>query len=771
MKKIQKVLFLACAITASSLCLAEGKINKIVVVGNERVEASTILSYLPFKEGGNYSADKLDEATKALHATSLFGDVHLTYQNGVVQVKLQENPLIARVSFEGNDKIKDEILQGEISSSARSVYTLSKVQNDVNRIIEIYNKGGYYSAKVTPRVKKLPDNRTELIYAIKEGSKAKIKKINFVGNQSFTSRQLKEHLLSEETKFYRFFTQTDHYDSDIVEQDKLNLTKFYNNNGFADFRVVSAVADLIPERNAYYITFNIEEGAKFNFGNINLTNNLGDVNTKALENLILPKKNELYRIDKLDATNEMIIHELGRQGFPFVDVSSDIRLNFENNTVDVNFIIKKAKKAYIGKINFKGNQKTYNNVIRREFGIAEGDPFNQFLIDQAEQRINNLDYFKSVTIEPKRTENDEVIDVDVIVEEKSTAELKFSAGYSTSDGALGMINLNERNFLGKGQRFSVGVSQSAQTRELSFGFTEPCFLGSSLAAGFDVATSKHDSSKSKWGSKADSNPIKSTSNSIVLHGSYNITHNLGHRFFYGYQSTSVKSTNPMRAPLIVNEQTGNNTTSYIGQRFSYDRLNNAIKPTRGYALGFEHSLAGIGGKSKYLRNKVDAAYYKTIIDDVVFKLLGEAAIQNSYGGKYIRIDENYNLGDQSFRGFASSGIGPRDKTIEKDSAALGGKKYFKGTAEVTFPVGLPKELEVTGAVFSDFGSLWGVDIPKDSKYKKEDFYDNKSLRASVGCSLIMITIVGPIRLDFAKAVKKQKFDKTQSFHLSFSTNF
>ncbi len=747
--------------------LAENNINieKIVVEGNKRVEKETIISYLPIKVGTPYSRKKEDEAVKTLYGTGLFSDVQISYKKNSVTIKVVENPVIDRIIFEGNNAIKSENLENELILRPRMVYSKSRVRDDTNKILEIYSKTGRYNASVSPKIVKKKHNRVDLVFDITEGKKAKIAKIFFIGNTHFSDRELKEVIMSKEAKFWNFFANTDHYDSDLVMNDRILLSRFYNSKGYANFKVVSAVADIEPSKNSFYLTFTLDEGHKFNFGKIDLISKIKGVNLKKLKSLIETKQGNLFNIMQVDNSIELITRDLANQGYPFVQIKPDYKENSASKIIDVTYIIEKSRRTYIGKIDIKGNLKTYDYVIRRQVKVSEGDPYNSFLIERSKRKLDGLDYFENVTIDTKKTNKNDVVDLDVNVTEKSTAQIKFSAGYSTADGILGMINFTENNFLGKGQYLNAGIQKSSASFSMNFGFTEPQFMGNDMSAGFNVFKSSYDNTSSSMGARSNTIPYTTNSYGLGLNMGYDIFEDLFHGVSYLIQRDNISKINK-DAPVYIKQQAGSYTTSAIGQRFLYDKTDSHNFPTKGHVISLNQSLAGLGGNTRYIRNILTASQYFPIAEEMTFKISGSAAAINGFGGKDVRMNDRFFLGDQNFRGFQAAGIGPRDKA---SGDALGGQYYYTGTTEMTFPLGLPKSLEITGAVFAEAGSLWKVDIPKKIAYTKEQYYHGNPIRASAGFGILWITRMGPLRLDIAKAIKKEKYDKTQMLHFSFET--
>ncbi|MEQ9115474.1 MAG: outer membrane protein assembly factor BamA [Rickettsiales bacterium] len=741
------------------------KIKDINIVGNQRVETSTIKSYLPFRNGSIFKESKLNDALKTLYKTGLFSEVNLSSKNGIVTVTVKENPIINKVIFEGNNSIKDENLAGELILKPRMVFSKSRVRDDTNRIIDIYNKTGRYATTVTPKIVKLKQNRINLVFDIHEGKKAQIAKIFFVGNTRFSDRKLKEAIMSKEAKFWNFFAKTDHYDSDLVENDKILLNRFYQSKGYINFKVISATADIEPSKNSFYITFSIDEGAQYDVRNLTVTSKIDAIKKESLKKLIQIKEGEVFNVLKIDDSIEEMIKYLSNKGFPFVQINPQYKINEDSKTVDITFDIGKAKRVYIGRINIKGNLKTYDDVIRREMKVSEGDPYNAFLIDRSKRKIEGLDFFEKINIDTVRTGKDDVIDLDISVEEKSTAQIKLSTGYSTSDGILGMVNFTESNFLGKGQYLNFGFQKSSVSNSVNFGFTEPRFLGNEMSAGFNTYYNSYDNKKASLGARSNSIPYKSSSLGLSLNMGYDIIDDLFHGLSYVIERSEISGL-AADAPIYIRSQEGKYVNSMINQRFSYDKTDSPTFPTKGYVLKLNQSLAGIGGNTRYYRNIIAATKYFPIMEDVTFKVAGQGGQINSYSGKNVRINDHFYLGDQSFRGFQAAGIGPRDKASRD---ALGGQYYYTGTTELNFPIGLPKEMEVSGSVFGEAGSLWKVDIPKNLNYNSSQYYNEKALRASVGFGVLWITRMGPLRLDIAKAVKKQTYDKTQMVHFSFET--
>lgn len=777
MNKITKPLFLRIliaimvlfSIIVSQNVYAEsssGKITKIEVTGNTRTEKSTILSYVDLKAGSEYNQKKADDSIKSLYATGFFSKIHIDFQSGTLKITVIENPIINKVDFQGNKSLKTEVLSAELSMKTRAFFSKSKLSNDVNRLIDIYNKSGRFSTKIVPQIAQLPQNRINVLFKIEEGKKSTIKKIIFVNNTNFSDNKLKSELMSKEDKIYNIF-RVNYYDEDILEYDKVLLAKFYHSQGYADFKVISATADIIPGSHGFYLTFSLEEGDRYNFGEVSIKNDISEVKDQDIKNLISFKSGKIFNATFVENSTQDIIKYLAVSGYPFVDVKANYGIDKTNKLVNVNYSIEKAQKVYIGRINVHGNLKTYDTVIRKEVKLAEGDPYNSFLITNSEQRLKNLDFFEKVKVDTIKTNKKDVVDLDVTVEEKSTASVNLSAGYSTADGPLGMLGFTEKNLLGQGKKLSINLQKSAATTAAGTSLTQPNFLDSTIDAGFSLDTSKHNNNTSKYGASSNSLPYTSKHKAASVFMNYDITDHLSHSASYSISNDSIGDIKG-DAAAIIREQTGKNIVSAVGHTLTYDRTDSLINPKRGYVVSLSQTFAGLGGDSRYAKNVVNGSYYYPLMDDLILKLSSSAG--NIKGlGKKVRINENFILGGYSLRGFEQAGVGPRDKA---EGNGLGGTNFYTGTVETKFPVpGLPKDSDVSLSIFSDFGSIWGVDIPSGSAYTRSQFHNDKALRASVGVGLIWVTTMGPLRIDIAKPIKKQQYDETRALLFSFSTLF
>jgi len=729
-----------------------GTVADVRIDGTERIEPETVRSYLLIQPGDPFDADRIDQSLKALFATGLFADVTIKRDGNSLVVHIVENPIINRIAFEGNRKLNDNQLLAEVQLKPRVVFTRTKVQGDVKRVLDLYRRNGRFAATVDPKVIKLEQNRVDLVFEINEGATTGIKSINFVGSRTFSPSRLKEVIQTKESRWYRFFSNDDVYDPDRLTYDRELLRKFYLSQGFADFRVVSAVAELSPARDGFYITFTIEEGRRYKFGKIDISNQLKDIKAEDLRPFLTTRQGQRYNADQVDNSITKLTDALGNRGFAFVDIQPQVARHPENHTVDVTFNIKEGPRVYVERINIAGNVRTLDKVIRREFRLVEGDAFNAAKLRLSQQRIQNLGFFKKVDVtnEPGSTPDKAVINV--AVEEQSTGEFSVGVGFSTTDGPLADISIRERNLLGRGQDLRLGFTIAQRVQQLDFSFTEPYFLDRNLSAGVDLFELTRDQQTESQFSQ------QSLGGSLRL--GYQISEYLRQTLKYTLRKDNIFAVQTS-ASLFIQKEAGSRNTSSVGQVLIYDRRDSRTDPTEGYYVQLATDLAGLGGDVRYIRNVVTGGYFYPIAPQWVVSLLGEVGDIRGIGDT-VRIEDRFFVGGDNLRGFATAGIGPRD-TATGD--ALGGNQYYTGTVSLAFPLGLPQEIGLTGRVFTDIGSLFHSDDSGPT------VVDSSSLRVSTGTGVSWASPLGPIRLDLAFPIVKQSFDKRELFRVSFGTRF
>lgn len=729
------------------------RIDNISVKGNQRIESSTVLSYLTFAEGDAYQTSEINASLKRLFETGLFADVTTGFDAATLTVNVVENPVVNSITFEGNRRVEDDVLSAETALEPRSVYNRSKVQEDVRRIRNIYSRNGRFLVEVTPKVVTLEQNRVDLIFEINEGKKATIKRIYFTGNNNFDNDTLRQTIATQETRWYNFLTSNDSFDPDRVNYDKELLRQYYIERGYADFKVVSSVAEISDDKESFILTFVVEEGRKYSIGEVAIESAFADINKGEFYELTETKTDDTFNAKKVDKTVDNMTSRLNDLGYAFVDIETEYDRDLENNILNLTYRIKEGPKVYIERIDINGDVRTLDEVIRREFRISEGDPYNAAKIRRSRQRIQNLGFFKKVEIRNVKSNEPDRVNLDVEVEEQATGELNFGAGFSTSDGAIGSVSVRERNLLGKGQDLRLSFQKSSETDQIDVGFTEPYFMGRDIAAGFDLFNIRQSQDESSYDSETTGG---------TLRASYSLTEHLRHSLYYSLKNIDVSDVEPGASAFIV-QQEGENSNSSIGHSLLYDHRNNRFTPTEGYYIRFLQEFAGVGGDSKYLKHELRSAYYIPVYgDDVVFSTSFQGGHVFGYADEDVRINERFFIGGSTIRGFDDAGIGPRDSSTRD---ALGGNTFYAGSTELTFPLGLPEELGFSGSVFADAGSLFGSDASGAS------VTDDRSLRLSAGVGISWKSPLGPIRVDIAEAILKDDLDETELVRFNFGTRF
>jgi len=739
------------AAVANVSAFAAGLIEDITIVGTQRVEPETVKTYLTFQEGDSFDSRQLNRSLKKLFNTGLFADVTFKRENGNLIINLVENPVINRIAFEGNRKIDDETLESEVTLRPRVVYTRTRVQQDVERVLTLYRRSGRFAATVEPKVIQLDQNRVDLVFEIKEGLPTGIEKIRFVGNREYNDGALGEVVRTRETRWYNFLTADDNYDPDRLNYDKELLRRFYLARGFADFKVTSAVAELSPTREEFFITYTIDEGPRYEINSVSINNSLEGLREESVSDVPTLEVGDWYNADEVDTTIEDMIDNIGFQGFPFVRVTPTVDRDTENRKIDLTFNIEEGPRIFVERIDIKGNFRTLDEVIRREFQLVEGDALNTAKLKRSEKRINDLNFFEKVSVSrsPGSAPDQTVIDVEVA--EKSTGSLSIGAGYSSSDGPLADFGISEGNLLGKGQRLSFNASVAASKTRFNIGFTEPYFMDREVSAGFDLY---------KVTDEQDESSYDSSSVGFALRAGYRIGEYLTQSWSYGLDQTTVENVDS-DASTLIKSQEGSEITSSISHGLTYDVRDSKTLPTEGYKLSLSNKLAGLGGTTYYLRNSLSGAYYYPLGDQWV--LSSRARLGHIVGlGEDVRMQDRFFLGGENLRGFEDSGVGPRDTST---TDALGGEYSFNGSTEMRFPLGLPNEYQIAGSLFSDYGILTELN-PKNA-----NTVDESAFRASVGIGISWISPMGPIGLDWAFPVLKEDHDKTESFRFSFGTRF
>lgn len=759
MRKVLTLVSLGLALVAVP-CLAtqEPVLKKIVITGNTRVEEQTILSYIGLRRGLEFGRYDMDRALKALFATGFFADVELTPEPagpGAVNllVDVTENPVISQIAFEGNKHLSDEELQKEIDLRPRSVFSRTRVQKDAQRLMQVYRRSGRYSAQVDPQIIQLDNNRVNLVFSVSEGPETYVRKIRFIGNELFSDEALADAIKTEESTWWNPFSSNEKYDPDRLQYDQELLRRFYVKQGYADFQVKSAIAELSPDGDGFYLTFTVDEGERYKFGKVEVASSLKGSEGVTLDDVVTTKQGEIYNSDEVENTIDKIVERLGDAGFAFVDVNPKFDRDVEKREISIGYKVNQGAKVYVERINIDGNSRTLDEVIRREFRLAEGDPYSTSKLARTEQRLNNLGFFEKVSVGQERGSAPDQTVVNVEVQEQSTGEITLGAGYSTVDGALVDFGIVEKNLLGKGQELRFHTMLAGERQQYDIGFTEPYFLDRELAAGFDLFRTREDFTRYSAFDR------ETTGGALRL--GYALGEHTRHDIFYRLETIDITNIDAT-ASRFVRDQEGVNTASLVGQNLTWDHRNNRFEPTEGWYLRLSQEAAGLGGDSKFLRHELRSAKYFPIAPQWTFQLAALGGNIFGLGDGDIRINERFFIGGRQMRGFEVGGLGARDR-ITTD--ALGGRSYYVGTAELQFPLGLPEDLGFTGAVFTDVGSLW------DSGLNDPDIVESSAPRVAAGFGIGWKSPFGPIRLDFAHPVVKEDEDLTQFFNLNFGTRF
>ena len=732
--------------------MSGGTLREIRVEGTQRIEPETVRSYLRLNPGDPFDPVLIDQSLKSIFATGLFADVTLRREGDALIVTVIENPIINRIAFEGNQRIDDETLEAETQLRPRVVFTRTKVQNDVQRILELYRRSGRFAATVEPKVIELEQNRVDLAFEINEGPVTGIKSINFVGNRVFSDGRLREEIATSESSFWNFLSSSDTYDPDRLTFDRELLRRFYLSEGYADFRVVSVVAELTPDREGFIVTFTVEEGPRYRFGLIDITTTLRNLDPMALREDLTVEEGDWYDASAIEESIDNLTERVGTLGYAFVDIRPRADRDREALTIDVVFEILEGPKVFVERIDIQGNVRTLDEVIRREFRLVEGDAFNSAKVRRSRQRIQNLGFFASVQVENEEGSSPDRTVITVDVEEQSTGDLTFGAGFSSNAGPLGSIGLRERNLLGRGQDLRLSFTLSGSRSELDLSFTEPYFLDRDLAAGIDLFRIEQEQDESSF----DEERIGG-----ALRAGYQISEKVRQVWRYTLARREISDVDD-DASLVIQDEEGTRLESSIGQEITYDTRDSRFDPREGWVAGLSTQFAGLGGDVQFVKSSVDGGYYYSFTDDLTLSLQGE--VGNITGvGDDTRASDRFFLGGTSFRGFEFAGIGPRDANTDD---SLGGKNFYTVTTELAFPLGLPEELQVRGRLFGIVGSLW--DIDNDTAAVIDD---ESSPRVSIGAGITWNSPFGPVLIDVGYPVVKEDFDESELISFSFGTRF
>jgi outer membrane protein insertion porin family len=781
-------------------------VSSIAVEGNRRVEADTIRSYFRVGPGGRLDAAVIDDGLKALYATGLFQDVRISQAGGRLVVTVIEAPVINRVAFEGNKRVKDDQLVAEVQSKARGTLSRPMVQSDVQRIVDVYHHSGRFDVRVEPKIIELPNNRVDLVFEVTEGDKTAVREIIFVGNHTFGKTRLKDVIKTSESGLFSFLKSSDIYDADRVEADRDLLRRFYLSKGFADVQVVSAVSEYDPARKGFIVTFTIEEGDLYHFGTVDILSNVRDVSADSLRAVLKARASGVYNVEAIEKTSENMTIEMSKRGYAFAQVRPRGDRDPATHLINVVFVVDEGQRAYIERINIRGNSRTRDYVIRREFELAEGDAYNKVLIDRAERRLKNLGYFKTVKFSNEPGSAPDRVIINIELEEQPTGEFSVSGGYSTAQGWLAEVSVGERNLLGQGQYAKAAATIGQYSRGFSVSYAEPYFLGYRLSAGIDLfAQQNKQSPYQSYGSETYGTGLRLGSalrDDLLLQLRYNIYRQ---RITVDQRLTDCDTFGPTVPPPSNFPACENNGevssaikqtllsgpvwVSSAGYSLTYNTLDNNRNPTSGLLTEIKQDFAGLGGDVDFIKTSGEARYYYNIFADVVAVGRVSAGNVTPWGGQTVRTFDSYFGGPWLVRGFAPNGFGPRDLTNGTTNDNVGGRNYWGASLEVQSPIpNLPKDIGLKVATFADVGSVWNYGGPK--VFSPPIFpntlcqsaaastagtctgpADSLKPRSSVGVGLIWDSPFGPLRIDYAFALTKEGYDRTQAFRFGGGTKF
>ena len=711
--------------------------QSIEVRGSRRVDAETIRNYF----AGTDPA-RVNQAVKELYATGLFSSVKTERAGGRIVVSVVENNLINRVAFEGNSKLKSEVLASEIQSKSRGAYNPATVQADIERINDLYRRGGRSDATVTARTVDLPNGRIDVVFTINEGSKTGVKSIEFQGNTAFSSYRLRNLMQTTEMNWLSFFKSTDVYDPDRISSDLELIRRFYLKNGYADFRITGSEAHYDAAQKGYIVTVTVDEGRQYRVGTVNVESSLPTAKPEDLRRALKISAGDVYNGDLVDKSVEALTREVARSGYAFSAARPRGDRDPATGVINLSFVVEEGPRVYVERINVHGNTRTRDYVIRREFPLGEGDAYNRVLVDKAEKRLNNLGYFKKVRITNEPGSAPDRVVINVEVEDQATGSFSISGGYSTTDGVIAEVSVSESNFMGRGQYARLAVTGGQRTKGIEFSFTEPYFLDYRLAAGFDLYTKQNKNNRyslyDSWTTGATLRVGVPITDEISFSPRYSIYQtkitipNDSNRP-YNDCSVPIPGVTPGQAgvlngdgttgvnafyncltngeaSLAVKDAQGTRFVSQVGYSLTYNSLDNTRNPTDGMYAELRQDVAGAGGDAKFVRTTGEFRYFYPIWDDIVGFVKLQGGHLQAFGGDQLRIVDNYNLGPSLVRGFAPGGIGPRDISTGTGnlSNGLGGTKYYGASLELQFPFfGVPKDLGLKGALFADAGTLFG----------------------------------------------------------------
>ncbi|MHB1305443.1 MAG: outer membrane protein assembly factor BamA [Acidiphilium sp.] len=745
--------------------VAGGRIAAVDVKGNQRIDASTVRSYILLRPGDPFSQRRMDLSLKTLYATGLFQSVSIDRQGNDLVVQVKENPVVNRVFFQGNSVVKDKDMQKAISLKPGSVFTPAAAASDTKAILALYGTHGHYGATVQPEIVKLPENRVNVVFECNEGHETLISRINFIGNHHYGQTKLREVISSRQDAWYRFLSSSDEYNQERVKYDESLLSQFYFHHGYADFKVVSSTAQLSPDRKSFYLTFVVDEGPRYRISSVRVVSSLRKLPGKQLRPLIPISKGDVFDGDALQAADKAISTYVQNRGFAFAQVEPDVKENHKEHTIALTFRVIEGPRVYVGDVAIRGNTRTEDSVIRRQIELAPGDAYNQQAVKDSKENLQNLGFFKKkdIAIKPIPTNSPDKVNLDVGVSEQATGQFSLGGGYSTDLGALVNVGLSQNNFLGTGIDTSISGLLAQKGTQFNLGVTNPYFLGRNLIAGFDLFRTDTYNTTSYVFSE------RSIGGDLRLGFRYNA--HVSQAFTYTISTRDIYNIFTDASLYILNEA-GNSSLSQLGTTLTFDYRNDRLDPSSGGLLALSGDFAGLGGTAKYVRLQARGAYYIPLEKELgskqwVLEFDGHVGDIVGIQGYKTLIADRFFLGGDSLLGFQTGGAGPHD-TQYGDS--LGGNFIWTQDTVLHFPLPVTPDLGISGFAFADIGSLSGVS-PIYLNGKQLGLADTAAPRISAGIGVAWNTPFGLIDLSFAQPIKKYKYDQVEQFRVSFGTRF
>jgi len=737
------------------------KIDSVSVEGNQRIETQTILAISGLSVGKSFSENQINQALLLLNASTFFEEVDLQIRDNQIVIIVKENPTINSINFEGNNFIKDENLSELISIKERKTFSLSQVERDAESIARAYVASGRLAAQVTPKIIKKSDNRIDLVFEITEGRVTEIEKITFIGNRNFSETRLRGVIATKQAGIFRSFMKSDTLVLDRLDYDEQLLNDFYINRGFINFSVISRSSELTRKKDAFLINFNIKEGQKYDFGKINIISEGNNIDLKKINKINKIKENSPYDPRKLRKLIDEIEINISKMGINFINISPKIIPDNDNLKVNIDLNLVKAEKTFVERIEIEGNSTTLDEVIRLKFDFVEGDPFDIRKIQEATDRVRGLGFFSEVSVNTKEGSSAEKVIIEVKLTEKATGSLGLGAGYNSSDGSVFTFNINERNFLGKGQTVNLALSSSSAERQLMLGLEDPSFLGRNLLAGISFG---------RRSSTPYSVPLNIDNTFFAPKVKFPVSRDSDLSVIYRYDDDKTKliSSDTVASPLITSD-VGNKVKSGIILSYNLNKTNSIVRPTSGFNLEIKQELNGLGGDIKHSKTGFEIKSYNTLfIDDIILASDLSAGVIN---GNDANVSNRFSLGGDNLRGFRNYGIGPIDNTYsgsDSNGDPLGGKMFTAINLEASFPIGVPEEYGVFGGIFIGAGSVWGLD---NTLSGSNIINDKAKIRSAAGVSLFWDTVIGPLRFNFSRPIQKEKHDITENFRFTVDTRF